>query len=370
MDTRISKLANTIVNYSVSLQKGEKVLIQCFGTDGTPLVKEVVKAVYKAGALPFVETKLVTVQREIMLGSTEEQIKLLAKNDAEMMSQMDAYIGIRGDNNPSELSDVPSEKQAMYQRLYFKPVHSEIRVPHTKWSVMQYPTPSMAQAANTSHDAFTDFYFKVCNLDYSKLSKEMSKLVNLMQSTDKVRLIGPNTDLSFSIKGIPAINCDGKYNIPDGEVYTAPVKDSANGKISFNTQSQFQGYTYENICFELKDGKIINATANNTEKINHVLNTDEGARFIGEFAIGTNPYIHHPMKNTLFDEKIAGSIHFTPGNAYDVAFNGNKSAIHWDLVLIQTPEYGGGEMYFDNVLVRKDGKFIIDELLGLNPENF
>ena len=370
MDARISKMAKNIVNYSIDLKKGEKVLIQCYGTDAYPLVQGIVREVYAVGGLPFVETKSNTLIREILLGSSEEQLNILAENDAALMSQMDAYVGIRGDVNPSELADVPSEKQSLFQRLYSKPVHTEIRVPKTKWSVMQYPTYSMAQAANTSLESFTDFYFKVCNLDYSKLSAAQAKLAEYMMRTDKVRLVGPGTDLTFSIKGIAAINCDGRYNIPDGEVYTAPVKDSANGKISFNTQSAYQGYTYENICFELKDGKIVNATANNNEKINQVLDTDEGSRYIGEFAIGNNPYIHKPMKNTLFDEKIAGSIHFTPGNAYDVAFNGNRSAIHWDLVLIQTPEYGGGEMYFDDVLVRVDGKYVVDELLCLNPENF
>ncbi|TGU85018.1 aminopeptidase, partial [Mesorhizobium sp. M00.F.Ca.ET.186.01.1.1] len=164
------------------------------------------------------------------------------------------------------------------------------------------------------------------------------------------------------IKGIPAIKCAGEANIPDGEVFTAPVRDSVNGTISYNTPSPYQGFTYDNIKLTFKDGKIIEATANDTTKINEVFDTDEGARYVGEFAIGVNPYIQNPMKDILFDEKIDGSFHFTPGQAYDDAFNGNKSSIHWDLVMIQRPEWGGGEIWFDDRLIRKDGRFVVPEL--------
>ncbi len=220
-----------------------------------------------------------------------------------------------------------------------------------------------------STEAFEDFYFDVCNLDYSKMDRAMDPLKELMDRTDRVRLVGPGTDLSFSIKGIGAIKCAGNKNIPDGEIYTAPVRDSVNGTISFNTPSRYSGFTFDSICLTLQDGKIVGNTSNNLERMDQILNLDEGARYIGEFAIGVNPYIRKAMCETLFDEKIAGSIHFTPGAAYEDAFNGNISAVHWDLVLIQTPEYGGGELYFDDVLVRKDGRFVLPELLGLNPEN-
>jgi aminopeptidase len=285
------------------------------------------------------------------------------------MDEMDCYIGIRGTDNATELSDVPSEKMGIYEKYYVTPVHHEIRIKKTKWVVLRYPNYSMAQLANTSLENFEDFYFNVCNLDYSKMKNAMESLVKYMERTDKVRIMGPGTDLTFSIKGIPVIPCAGECNIPDGEVYTAPVRDSINGTLSYNTPAVFQGFTYENIKLTFKDGKIIEATANDTERINKVFDTDEGARYVGEFAIGVNPYVLKPMKDTLFDEKIMGSFHFTPGNSYDEAPNGNKSAIHWDLVCIQTPEYGGGEIYFDDVLIRKDGHFVIPELNCLNPEN-
>ena len=227
----------------------------------------------------------------------------------------------------------------------------------------------MAQLSNTSLEAFEDFYFDVCNLDYSKMAEAMKSLVDLMNRTDKVQLKGPGTDLTFSIKDIPAIPCAGEMNIPDGEVFTAPVKDSIQGTITYNAPSVYQGFVYERISLTFENGKIVKATANDTERINKVFDTDEGARYVGEFAIGVNPYVINPMKDILFDEKIKGSIHFTPGSCYDEAPNGNNSAIHWDLVLIQTPEYGGGEIYFDDVLIRKDGRFVIPELECLNPEN-
>lgn len=369
MDERIITLARGLVNYSCNVQKGEKVYINYIGASTEDLARQLVKEVYAVGGLPFVHYVNPRLQRELLLECTEEQLQLMAEVDSAEMAQMDCYIGVRGSDNVSENADVPAEKLAMYDKLYSTPVHHGIRVPKTKWVVLRYPNASMAQLANTSMEAFEDFYFNVCNLDYSKMAKAMESLVDLMNRTDKVRIEGPGTDLTFSIKNIPAIPCAGNMNIPDGEVFTAPVKDSINGTLTYNTPAVFQGYTYENISLTFQAGKIIEATANDTERINQVFDTDEGARYVGEFAIGVNPYITKPMKDTLFDEKIMGSFHFTPGNCYDEAPNGNHSAIHWDLVCIQTPEFGGGKIYFDDVLIRENGRFVIPELDSLNPEN-
>ena len=368
MDDRIKVLAKNLVNYSCRIKPGEKVLICCHGYAPEPLVKAVVKEVYAAGGYPFVEVKLASVEREVLMGATKELFDIMAKHECALMKDMDAYIGIRADENLCELYGVPSDKLNMESKYYVSPVN-DIRVPHTKWVVLRYPNNAMAQAAKSSLEDFEDFFYNVCNLDYSKMSRAMDNLVELMNKTDKVRLVGNGTDITFSIKDIPAIKCDGKCNIPDGEVYTAPVRDSINGVISYNTPSEYNSFTFENIKLTFKDGKIVKAEANNNELINKIFDTDEGARYVGEFAIGVNPYVTKPMNNILFDEKIRGSIHFTPGMCYDDAPNGNKSAIHWDLVLIQTPEYGGGEIYFDDRLIRKDGMFVIDELKCLNPEN-
>ena len=367
-DPRIKQMAVNLLNYSVRLEPNENILIEVFDS-GEELASELVKEVYRIGGKPYLTIKNKSLMRELILGTDAEHMSRTAHYEAERMKDMQAYIGIRGAYNSSEWSDIPSEKLGFYQSYWLKTVHTNIRVAKTKWCIMRYPNSSMAQMANMSKEQFEDFYFNVCNLDYSKMSKAMDPLIELMNNTDRVRIIGVGTDLSFSIKGLPAIKCDGKSNIPDGEVYSAPVRDSVNGYITYNTPSEYQGYTYENIRLEFKDGRIINASANDTDRINQVFDTDEGARYVGEFALGVNPYIIKPMKDILFDEKIMGSFHFTPGSAYDHCFNGNNSAIHWDLVNIQTPEYGGGEIWFDDILIRKDGRFILPELEVLNPEN-
>ena len=285
------------------------------------------------------------------------------------MRECQAYIGVRAGDNSYETGDVPQERMRLYAQHYGNVVHGGIRVPNTKWVVLRYPVPAMAQQACMSTEAFEDYYFHVCNLDYSRMSQAMDALVKRMEATDQVHILGQGTDLRFSIKGLPAIKCAGELNIPDGEVYTAPVNGSIEGVITYNTPSLYQGVTFENIRLVFREGRIVEATANHTQRLNEILDTDEGARRVGEFAIGVNPYITSAMKDTLFDEKIAGSFHFTPGRCYDECSNGNHSAIHWDLVCIQTPEYGGGEMYFDGNLIRKDGRFVPEDLQGLNPEN-
>lgn len=367
-DPRIDTLAKSLINYSVDLKPGEKILIESIGNE-IPLTKELIKRAYEAGGIPYLTIKNPELLRVLLADCTVEQVKEMASFEIARMEEMKAYIGIRSGENVSEIGAVPQEKMKIYMEHYLKPLHSDLRVKKTKWCILRYPNHSMAQLASMATDYFEDFYFKVCNLDYSKMSKAMDSLVKIMEKADKVRITGKDTDLTFSIKGLPAIKCDGKMNIPDGEVFTAPVRDSVNGFISYNTPAVYQGVTYENIRLEFKDGKIVNATANDTERINKIFDTDEGARYVGEFAIGVNPFIEKPMKDTLFDEKIKGSIHFTPGSSYDECNNGNKSAIHWDLVFIQRPEYGGGEIWFDGALIRKDGIFVLDELKCLNPEN-
>ncbi len=367
-DLRINKLAHGLVNYSCSLKKGEKVLIEAKGIDYM-LVNALIREVYAVGAIPFVELYDNRITRELMLGESVERAKLRAKYDGYRMAEMDAYIGIRGGENCNELSDVPEKNVQIDSEYYSHPVHHELRVKKTKWVVLRYPNQGMAQQAGMSTDAFEQFYFNVCNLDYSKMDKAMDALAKRLDKADKVHIIAKNTDITFSIKGIGSKKCSGERNIPDGEIYTAPVKDSVNGVITYNTPSVENGFKFENVSLTFKDGKIIKATANDTDKLNAVLDTDDGARYVGEFAFGVNPFITKPMGDILFDEKISGSIHFTPGCCYDDCYNGNVSAVHWDLVQIQTKEYGGGEIYIDGELIRKDGLFVPEDLKCLNPEN-
>ncbi len=367
-DPRIDTLAKNLVRYSCRLSAKQKVLIEASGIP-QEMVSALVREVFAVGAMPFVRLSDNRVQREILLGATEEYFRALASYDAFLMNDMDAYIGLRGGNNCLEQSDVPSEAKANESLYYFYPVHEKIRVAKTNWVVLRWPTEGMAQKAGMSTEAFEDFYFKVCNLDYGKMNKAMDSLKDLMDRTDKVRITGKDTDLTFSIKGIGSVKCAGECNIPDGEVYTAPVRDSVNGVIRYNAPSVENGIEFRDVRLRFKDGKIVEATSSDTEASDRIFNTDEGARFVGEFAVGVNPYITKPMGDILFDEKISGSIHFTPGCCYDDCPNGNKSAVHWDLVLIQTPEYGGGEIFFDDVLIRKDGRFVLPELECLNPEH-
>ncbi|HLO01714.1 MAG TPA: aminopeptidase [Symbiobacteriaceae bacterium] len=368
MDPRVRTLARNLIRYSTNLQKGEKILIEIFG-EHFDIATALVDEAYAVGGIPLVTLKNHNVMRALQRGASQEQVDLWAKFEKARMEEMDAYIAIRGGANAAELADVGAEGAKLFSTRFNHPVHSDVRVNTTKWCVLRWPTPSMAQLANTSTEAFEDFYFEVCTLDYAKMDRNMEALKQRMERTDKVRIVAPGTDLSFSIKGIPAIKCAGELNIPDGECYTAPVRDSVNGTITYNCPTIYQGFTFTDVSLTFENGKIVKATSNDNERINRIFDTDEGARYVGEFAIGFNPYILDPMKDTLFDEKIAGSIHFTPGQAYKIAYNGNDSAIHWDMVLIQRPEYGGGELYFDGELVRKDGIFVVDDLKGLNPEN-
>jgi aminopeptidase len=367
IDGRLEKLAAILVNYSIKVRKGEKVLIQDTNVEA-PFVCALVDAVHEAGGLPFVALRDRTVDRALYRRASEEQFELQARFEADRMKEMDCFIGFTSMRNQYAWADMPPGALDGYNRIVNKKVHMDIRVPDTRWVVLRFPSATFAHNASMSEEAFEDWYFEVCTMDYARMSKAMDALVALMSRTDSVRLLGPGTDLSFSIKGLPPVKCDGSMNIPDGEVYSAPVRGSVNGTISYNAPAEKDGFTFERISFRFEGGKIVEAHANDDLRVNQVLDIDEGARYVGEFALGVNPYITKPMKETLFDEKIAGSIHFTPGNSYDDCFNGNRSALHWDLVLLQTPEWGGGEIWFDGRLVRKDGRFVVPELEGLNPE--
>lgn len=362
------KLAHNLVHYSCKIKSGEKCLIEAKDVPDEFLIC-LIKEVYSIGAYPIVSQISTRVNREIMQGMTKEYAELKKQYDLPIMQDMDAYIGVRGANNKFELSDVPEERIKIYSKFYSEDVHHKERVGNTKWCILNFPSPSLAQSASMSTEKFTEYFFNVCNLDYSKMDKEMDNLKTLMEKTDKVRIVAKNTDITFSIKGMPAIKCAGQMNIPDGEIFTAPIKDSINGHIEYNVDTIYNGYHFSNVSLEIKNGKIISATANNTEFLNKILDTDDGSRFFGEFAIGVNPYIIEPMLDILFDEKMCGSIHLTPGSCYEEANNGNQSAIHWDMVQSHLPCYGGGDIYFDDVLIRHNGIFVIDELKGLNPEN-
>ena len=370
-DPRYSALARVLVHHSMRVLRGDKVLIEAFDIP-TDFTAELIGQVHAAGGLPLATTYQQPVLRALFNAATAEQMTLLGQVEKARMEAMQCYCGVRGSHNITELSDVPPEKMNLYERNWWTPVHQDVRVRKTRWVVLRWPTPSMAQAAGMSTEAFEDFYFRVCaEVDYGRMEKAMDPLVELMRKTDRVRITGPGTELDFSIKGIPAIACFGRSNIPDGEVFTAPVRDSIEGMLQYNCDTLYRGTLFSNVRLVFKAGKIVDASCNGkaqTAKLNTILDSDEGARYIGEWSLAMNPQILQPMKDILFDEKIAGSFHMTPGEAYDDADNGNHSQIHWDMVCIQRPDYGGGEIRFDGEIVRKDGIFTRPELAGLNPD--
>ena len=365
-DPRYTKLAELLVNYSTQIKKGDRALLDMIDVPDEFSV-ELVRAVRAAGGTPLVEVRHTRVSRELLLGMNDRHAALVRDIEMFRMKKVQAYIAIRGSANASENADVPGGRMQLYSRI-LRPV-LDWRVNKTRWCVLRWPTPSMAQAAGMSTEAFEDLYFDVCTMNYAKMARAMVPLERRMKRADKVHLKAPGTDLMFSIKGIGAKMCKGDRNIPDGEVFSCPVKNSVNGVIQFNTPTIYSGTKFENVRLEFKDGKIIAATANNSKRLNEILDTDAGARYVGEFSLGFNPFILSPMCDILFDEKIAGSLHFTPGQAYEECDNGNRSAVHWDMVLIQRKEWGGGEVWFDGELIRKDGIFLPKDLKPLNPAN-
>ena len=366
-DARFDKLAKLLVEYSTRLKRNENVLIEAFDVPDEMTIA-LIRAARKAGAIPFVQVQRARIGRELALEASDRQLTLAARHELARMKKMHAYIALRGSNNITELSDVPVAKMQLLAKK-MRPVQDQ-RVKKTKWVVLRWPTPSMAQLAGMSTQAFEDFYFEVCTLDYRKLQPGMKALKALMEKTDRVEIKGPGTDLRFSIKAIPAVICGGDRNIPDGEVFTAPVKNSVEGHITFNAPTIYQSIAFDGIRLVFRQGKIVEASSNQTEKLNKILDSDAGARYVGEFSLGFNPYVLEPMRDILFDEKIAGSFHFTPGQAYEEADNTNRSQVHWDMVNIQRPSYGGGEIYFDGKLIRRDGEFLPKPLRPLNRSNF
>lgn len=369
IDPRVNRLADVLIRHSTKLQPGEHVLIEAFDVP-EQIVIALIRAARAVGGHPHVAIRDMKIMRALDLDAAEDNIAVWADCDRYRMKLMQAYIGIRGAENISELAGIPDEQLKLKARLYGKPVHFEQRVNHTRWCVLRWPTPSMAQLAQMSTEAFEDFYFDVCTLDYERMAHAVAPLAERMRVADRVEIKGPGeTDLAFSIKDIPVIPCTGLRNIPDGECFTAPVRESINGTIQYNTPTIYNGVSFENVRLVFKDGKVVEASADQGgETLESILDTDDGARYVGEFAIGFNPYIREPMKDILFDEKVDGSLHFTPGRAYEDADNGNRSEIHWDLVLIQRPEYGGGSIAFDGEVIRADGRFVPDDLQPLNPD--
>jgi aminopeptidase len=369
-NTRHEDLASLLARHSTRVKAGEHVLIEAWDTP-EPMLESLIDAIRAEGGHAHLALRSSRLMPAIVGGADPAALACWAECDRNRMEKMDCYVGIRGSSNISELAGLSADEQKAWGRDYLTPVHFEQRVNHTRWVVLRWPNPGMAQLAGMSTREFESFYFAVCTLDYARMAEAARPLADLMEATDRVRIVGPgDTDLSFSIRGIPVRSCTGEHNIPDGECFTAPVRDSVEGVLHCNAPTVYNGKAFDDVRLVFRSGRVVEASAGGagTAAIEEILDTDEGARFVGEFAIGFNPRILRPMRDILFDEKIAGSFHFTPGRAYDDADNGNRSEIHWDLVTIQRPEFGGGEIHFDGKVVRRDGIFVPPELEPLNPD--
>ena len=365
MSEKLKELASLIVNYSIRVEKDERVLITTQSLETREFVSYLIEEIYKNGGVPCLKINDPILGARLAEKNNEGRIELLKKIQENEVELFDSFINIRYATNDYENKNVSGEMSKKLSQALLP--SSDVRVNQRKWVLLNYPSLLDSYKAKMTSTEFMEFALRVMTVNYKSMSELIKPLKKLMDKTDKVRIVSPGTDITFSIKGMGSIPCVGEMNIPDGELYSAPVKNSVNGTITYNTPSPYQGRVYNHVSLEFKDGKIISATCDDdNEKLNEIFNTDEGARYVGEFSLGFNPEILYPMGDILYDEKILGSIHFTPGQAYKDCYNGNDSGIHWDMVLIQRKDYGGGEIYFDDVLIRKDGMFVLEELKPLN----
>ncbi len=371
-DPRIDRLAGVLLRHSLALAPGDIFQINA-PFAAKPLVTAIYREAARIGVFPILrwqDDEIGRMATELLSPDDVASERFLALNAGwEMARWQDiaANLTIRGPENDQENSQVPRAKIQMAAKAG-EPLQRLI-IDERRWVLFYWPTPAQAQKASLSSDAYLDFVLDVSLVDYERLLAAEKSLAQRMETADQVHIVAPGTDLNFSIRGMPAICCCGRRNVPDGEVYTAPLRESANGRITYNVPSTMWGKTYEQISLTFENGRIREATCGRGDaaELTRIFDTDEGARYIGEFSFGVNPMIRKPTGSTLFDEKITGSIHLTPGNAYAKADNGNKSLIHWDLIQIQRSDYGGGEIWFDGELIRQDGLFVPRELQGLNP---
>lgn len=370
MNEIYEKYAKMICNQSLAVKPGEKVLIEITGVEDG-LAAALIRAVYEAGGQPFYNQLRDSLQSAWISRASAEAFQMQAAWDIHRMEEMDVYISLRITDNPFDMSVIPGGQSTLYRTHYERPVHFETRIPHTRWLATCIPSAAMAQAAGMATEELEEFYFRCCCIDYGRFTQRMEPLARLMEHTDRVRIIGSDVDLRFSIKNMGVCVCRGNRNLPAGEVFTAPVIDSVEGFIRYNTPSMYNNYLFAGITLEFFKGRIEQASCLQGEQsyLEEIFKVDPGAQYIGEFALGTNPFVDRIIGNILFDEKAAGTFHFTPGNSYKTCGNGNTSKIHWDLIYRMQPNFGGGEIWFDDVLIQKDGVYVLEELQPLNPHN-
>ena len=358
-----TKIAKTIISHSLGLTKGNILHISIRGKSQIPLANEVKHVAESMGIATTTSFHSTNYLVNFFETCTETELNAFIDSQSKLMRDCHGIAIIR-ENISMQFS--PSAR-VKYNKYHFE-VHEKIRL-KKKWLLTGLPCQEECGGNDKLYNEMMQTYISSCSIDYLKMSNAMANLVKRLTKADRVRIITKNTDISFSIKDMPVIKCVGECNLPDGEVFTAPIKDSVNGYITYNLPSKQNGIIHNNVKLEFQNGKIIKCESDHPTELQQIFDTDEGARYIGEFAFGLNPFVTKAFTNTLYDEKNSGTIHFTPGASYDDCFNGNKSAVHWDLVQSHLPEFGGGEIWLDDTLVRKDGLFVTDDLLCLNPTN-
>ncbi len=354
-DPRWEQLADVLVNYSTAARPGEKVQITMMEVETFPLARAVYAAAVKAGALPNVEFQSAYLERDLMRYGDKEQLDWIPEMSAYGMEWADVYIGLRGARNPHEFTGIAPDKITAHKRALGKV--SAMRNELTRWVLVRVPNESFAQQAETSLDEMMDFFFNATLRDWAKEAERYTELQKFFQAAEKVRIAGNDTDLTFSTKGRIYVVADGKLNMPDGEIFTAPVDDSAEGYITFEFPGVYVGQRVEGIYLEFSKGEVVKASARSNEELLHqLLAMDEGAKRIGEFGVGTNFGINRFCYDILYDEKIGGTVHLALGRAYHECNGVNDSALHWDIVKDLRRQ---GEIYLDGKKVFENGKFLV-----------
>jgi len=354
MDPRYQKLAKILINYSTKTKKGDRVLIHMKEPEAFPLVKEIYKEAILKGAFCEVYFSSVHFAYDRLKFGNEKQVQYYPKVDDFSIDWADVWLGIRAVKNPYELKEIDPKRLAQTQRIYGK--LAQKRIKKCRWCLCWVPTEALAQKAQMSWDETIDFFFSAVLRDWQKEREKYKKIQKVFQKGERVRILGKDTDISFSTKGRKYVLSDGTHNMPGGEVFTAPVENSVEGKIYFDIPSAWAGQVVRDIYLEFKKGKVVKATAKEGEELlKRNLEIDKGAKYIGEFGIGTNFGIKRAVLDILFDEKIGGTIHLALGNSYEECKGKNKSSLHWDLIKDLRKE---GKMFVDGKLVFKNGKFL------------
>lgn len=354
MDQRDEKLANILVHYSIKAKKGDKVIID-FHEAGKTLALEVYKKLLDIGAFVYLEAKLDGFEHAYYKHASSEQINHVFDFEHEKPDEVDARVVIRSSFNSKEMSNIAPEKIAARRKTMQPFLNKYVE---KRWILTYYPSHGMAQEADMSLEEYKEFYFKTCLLDWESVKESQEKLKNAIDDGKVMRVVGEKTDITLSMEGRDGIKCCGEHNMPDGEVFYAPVETQVNGHVYFDLPSIFSGKEVKGIYLEFENGKIIKATAEKNQELLHaILSTDEGSKYLGEVGIGTNFQITKPTKEILFDEKIGGSIHMAVGRAYKEGGGQNESAIHWDMIKDLRKK---GEIYIDGKLIQKNGKFLLD----------